>query len=70
MGRSGPGYGPILRGRSKELEGKMERALHGEAGAEEHARELDADEVAARAERLRLDREAAAHAPERDDAER
>ncbi|MHB8958717.1 MAG: hypothetical protein ACYDAN_03710 [Candidatus Limnocylindrales bacterium] len=68
MGRSGPGYGLNLRGRIKEFEVEMERALHGEA--EEHARELDADDVAARAEQKRLEREAASHAPERDEADR
>ena len=40
----------------------MERAVHGEAGAEERARELDAEEVERRAEDKRLEREAAEHA--------
>jgi hypothetical protein len=58
MPPSEPGYGPALRGRIKELMARTERTI-GEEEAEEHARDLDADEVAARAERKRHEREAA-----------
>ncbi len=70
MGSLSPGYGPNLRGRIKELKAQAARALHGEEEAEERARELLADEVAVRAEQKRLEREAAAHAPERNEADR
>jgi len=58
-----PGYGPHLRGRLKEMELK---ALSDEDGFD-RARDLDADEVEARAERRRLEREAAEHAHEAPD---
>ena len=59
-----------VRARIKALEAQMERAIHGEHESEEHARELDADEVAARAERKRREREAAEHEPESLDGSR
>jgi len=53
-----------VRARIKALEAQMDRPIHGENEAEEHARELDADEVAARAERKGREHEAAEHEPE------
>ena len=67
---TGPANSAGVRARIKALEAQMERAIHGEHESEEHARELDADEVAARAERKRLEREAAEHAHDAPDGQR
>ena len=62
-----PGY---HRSRAKQVELKTEREAASDDDGLDRARDLDADEIAARAERKRLEREAAEHAHDAPDGQR
>ena len=59
-----PGYHST---RAKELELKAEREATSDDDGLDRARDLDADEIGARAERRRLEREATEHAHDASD---